>query len=94
MADPTSPKPICVIRIPRSSLGGAKDVTPTLRGIQDHFDRTKPDYHWFILPFDDAEYPGRDEVEFEVFYDKDWKEITAEELKAIIEKALANAADK
>jgi len=90
MAEPIPPKPICVIRIPKSSLGGSQDISPALRAIQDHFDRSKPDYHWFVLPIDDAAEPER-EVEFQVFYEKDRQPISAEELKDLIQKSLAHA---
>ena len=77
-----SAKPICVIRIPDSHLGGSLDQDKRYL-LQEWFEKNRTDYYWFILP----NYDGR-EIEFQVFFEKDHQPISYEELKELIVESL------
>lgn len=68
-------KPIAVINIP---YGGAVTWNACNELTEEH-NREKPDYYWFFLLSHTAE-----SIEFEVFYEKDFSQITYDELKELI----------
>lgn len=75
-------KPICVVYLPSNMNTGGREIDwSDCRAAQENFEKTKPDYHWFVLIDEDAT-----RVELKVFYEKDFTEIQYQELKNLIEE--------
>jgi hypothetical protein len=73
------PKPICVISLPENIIEGNKTSWEVCRDMMDYFEKTKPDYHWFVIPDEKLH-----TLHFEVFYEKDFTEIQYNELKEMV----------
>lgn len=79
-------KPIAVIYLPSDVRADGEKITwKDCANTQKKLDEDKPDYYWFVLLKNDTS-----DVEFKVFYEKEFTEIQYAELKNIIEQAIAN----
>jgi hypothetical protein len=77
-----TPKPILVVRINTEIWASSQ-----LNSIQENMQTGMPDYYVFVLSQDDKENFHQD-IELQVFYEKDFTEIQYTELREMIEKSL------
>lgn len=79
-------KPLCVMYIPSDfAIGSGGKIVSWIdcSEIARFNEKEKPDYYWFVLLNSSIK-----EIEFKVFYEKDFTPIQYAELKKIIEDAI------
>lgn len=76
-------KPICVVYVSPDGNGYRSVTWGDCIKMSEHHLKTMPDYHWFFILSN--EYV---DIEFKVFYEKDFSETKYEELKSIITNAI------
>lgn len=74
------PKPICLVRFRAKQ----KEGSPTAAKLNMILSEKMPDYHVFVVP---PRNYSDEEIEFEVFYDKDFTQLQYQELKDIVEES-------
>lgn len=79
-------KPICIVRVNMNIF--FKDGRDNLNKLSNSLINRLIDYHVFVLPQADNPKKPKEDVEFQVFYEKDFTEIKYKELKEIIENSL------
>ena len=77
-------KPIVIVYLPENISDNGMKSGWTLAGeLREQFQKEMPEYYWFVLIDYNAE-----RIELKVFYEKDFTEITYDELKKIIEDSI------
>lgn len=79
------PKPICLIKI---DTYGQSNPNSLLSDIRSTLETKMPDYYIFVIPITIDFEKKNDQIEFQVFYEKDFTPIQYEELKALIISSL------
>lgn len=79
------PKPICLVKIDTYGQSNPNDLLWKLRS---SLEEKMPDYYVFVIPITVDFEKRNDQLEFQVFYEKDFTPIKYEELKALIIESL------